>query len=293
MTILGSRVAIAGLGSIDLRCFRARSSCRRVWGRQMRIGKLAFLFACMLWPSVLSAQNSAEIEAAVNMMVRLCLGGGHTEAVSGGATGGVDLSLRSLDAKGKVQGEFKVTKSSAEGLVDGINNAMTQTAANQADKVRACLKPVRDRVLDVMLPSNKHSAPSGQRVPTPTLNIAGKWQSDFFNDPNISEHPRRRFYFTFKQVGNRLFGEVLDESYFWDPPTKTTYGLSGKVEGSNISFEFKTQWSVSGTHRELFYGEASGDKIKFTYAPESASESLLSAEFVARRTTSAASDSRQ
>jgi len=86
------------------------------WGRQMRIGKLAFLFACMLWPSVLSAQSSAEIEAAVDMMVRLCLGGGHTEAVSGGATGGVDLSLRSLDAKGKVQGEFKVTNQVRKGL---------------------------------------------------------------------------------------------------------------------------------------------------------------------------------
>jgi len=255
--------------------------------------KLVFLVACILWPAFARAQNSAEIEATVNMMVRLCLGGGHTEAVSGGAAGGVDLSLRSLDAKGKVQGESKVTKSSAEGLVDGINNAMTQIAANQADKVRTCLKPVRDRVLDVMLPSRTHSAPGGQPAPLPSLNIAGKWESDFFNDPNLSEHPRRRFFFTFKQAGNRLFGEVLDEPHFWDPPITATYGLSGRIEGSNITFEFKTQWSVSGIHRELFYGEVSGDKIKFMYAPESESESLLSAEFVARRVTSATSSHTQ
>ena len=30
-------------------------------------------------------------------------------------------------------------------------------AADQADKVRACLQPVRERLLDVMLPSERHS----------------------------------------------------------------------------------------------------------------------------------------
>jgi hypothetical protein len=283
----GSRVAIADDGSIDLICLSGEKLGAVALGRQMRIGNLTVLFAWILWPTVLSAQDSAEIEAAVNIMVRLCLGGGHTEAVSGGATGGVDLSLRSLDAKGKVQGEFKVTKSSAEGLVDGINNAMTQIAANQADKVRTCLQPVRDRILDVMLPSNKRSAPSKQRAPPPA-SVAGRWQSDVFIDPNLSGEPQRQFYFTFKQMGDRLFGDVVDV-YPPEKPTGRPYGLSGKVDGSNISFEFKTEWSLSGVHKELFYGKVLGEEIHFTYAPEN----LRSTEFVAKRTTSAASDSGQ
>ena len=85
-------------------------------------------------------------------MVRLCVGGGHTETMSGGGSGGVDLSVRSLDATGNLKGEFKVNKSNAEGLVNGIDNALSQVAADQADKVRTCLQPVRDRLLDVLLP---------------------------------------------------------------------------------------------------------------------------------------------
>jgi hypothetical protein len=41
---------------------------------------------------------------------------------SGTATGGADLSLRSLDVTGKLAGEFKISRSSAEGLSDGIDH---------------------------------------------------------------------------------------------------------------------------------------------------------------------------
>jgi hypothetical protein len=97
-------------------------------------------------------------------MVRLCVGGGHTEATSGTATGGADVSLRSLDVKGSLKGEFKISKSSAEGLVNGLDNALSQVAADQADKVRLCLQPVRERLLDVMLPAKKQG---GQTVNAP------------------------------------------------------------------------------------------------------------------------------
>jgi hypothetical protein len=110
--------------------------------------------------------DSADINEMADTMGRLCLGGGRSEAVSGGGTGGADLSLRALDVKGNIQGEFKVSKSSAEGLVNGIDNALTQVAADQADKVRACLQPVRERLLDVMLPPNKQGA-AGQSVTAP------------------------------------------------------------------------------------------------------------------------------
>lgn len=85
------------------------------------------------------------------MMVRLCVGGGHSELVEGGGTGGANLSLRTFDVNGNITGQFTVSKSSGEGLVSGINNAMSQITADTADKVRTCLQPVRERLLDVML----------------------------------------------------------------------------------------------------------------------------------------------
>jgi hypothetical protein len=133
----------------------------------MRFARLAFFLVCAWCSPILgAAQDAAEIDKIADTMVRLCLGGGRSEAVSGGGTGGADLSLRSLDVKGNVQGEFKISKSSAEGLVNGIDNALSQVAADQADKVRACLQPVRERLLDVMLPPQKQGA-TGQTVTAP------------------------------------------------------------------------------------------------------------------------------
>jgi hypothetical protein len=131
----------------------------------MRFSGLAAFFACAWWPIVGAAQDTAQIDKIADTMVRLCVGGGHTEATSGTATGGADLSLRSLDVKGNLAGEFKINKSSAEGLVNGLDNALSQVAADQADKVRVCLQPVRERLLDVMLPLKQQGA--GQTVTAP------------------------------------------------------------------------------------------------------------------------------
>ena len=143
----------------------------------MRLGSLAVSISCALCASASSAQDAAEIERIASTMVRLCVAGGHTQAVTGGATGGADLSLRSLDVKGNLQGEFKINKSTAEGLVGGIENAMSQIAADQADKVRACLQPVRERLLDVMLPRKPPGAePPGDRPGHAAFSIAGHWR---------------------------------------------------------------------------------------------------------------------
>jgi hypothetical protein len=120
----------------------------------MRLASVGLLLVCA-WPTLGAAQDAAGIERIADTMVRLCVGGGTTQATSGTGSGGVDLSLRSLDVKGNLNGEFTVSKSSAEGLVHGLDNALGQVAADQADKVRACLQPVRERLLDVMLPPNK------------------------------------------------------------------------------------------------------------------------------------------
>lgn len=114
----------------------------------------------------------------------LCVGGGRTEATSGTGSGGADLSLRSLDVKGNLKGEFKISKSNAEGLVDGLNNTLTQVAADQADKVRVCLQPVRDRLLDVMLPAQKQGS-TGQTVTAP----GGVAVGENVNNSPITLHP--------------------------------------------------------------------------------------------------------
>ena len=74
------------------------------------------------------------------------------------------MSLRSLDVTGNLKGEFKIGKSNAEGLVNGLDNDLGQVAADQADKVRVCLQPVRERLLDVMLPPKQGT---GQTVTAP------------------------------------------------------------------------------------------------------------------------------
>src|SRR4051794_27121654 len=87
----------------------------------MRFVNLTLFIACAGWPAIGAAQNAAETEKIADTMVRLCVGGGRTEATSGGGTGGADLSLRSLDVTGNLKGEFKISRSSAEGLVNGLD----------------------------------------------------------------------------------------------------------------------------------------------------------------------------
>jgi hypothetical protein len=124
----------------------------------MRLASLVLILVCAWCPVVGAAQDATDVERIAAAMVRLCLEGGRAEVPRGAATGAVDLALRSFDAKGNLRGEFKISISSAEGLVNGIHNALSQVPADQADKVRACLEPVRERLLDVMLPQpGEHS----------------------------------------------------------------------------------------------------------------------------------------
>ncbi len=118
-----------------------------------RVSGVWVIAACL--SSAAMAQTPPNVQQIADTMVRLCIGGGQTRATTAGGTGGAELSLRSLDVKGHLQGEYKISKSSAEGLINGIDNALSQVAADEADKVRDCLKPVRERLLDVMLPVTK------------------------------------------------------------------------------------------------------------------------------------------
>jgi hypothetical protein len=69
---------------------------------------VALLLAFAWLPVPGAAQDAAEIDKIADTMVRLCVGGGRTEATSGTGSGGADLSLRSLDVTGNLKGEFKI-----------------------------------------------------------------------------------------------------------------------------------------------------------------------------------------
>jgi hypothetical protein len=92
---------------------RALGRNAQLRSRLMHFTKYSFALAFVLLPSVGNAQDAAEIERIADMMVRLCVGGGHSELVEGGGTAGANLSVRTFDLVGNITGQFRVTKSSA------------------------------------------------------------------------------------------------------------------------------------------------------------------------------------
>src|SRR4051794_5305944 len=124
----------------------------------MRFIGLLLCLGCASWPISAAAQSAAETNRIADTMVRLCVGGGRTEARSTGGGGGADLSLRARGGKGNLKGEFKGSKARAEGLVNGLDNALSKIAADQVDKVRDCLRPVRERLLGIILPPTRQGA---------------------------------------------------------------------------------------------------------------------------------------
>lgn len=113
------------------------------------------------------AQGKPDTEAMVNTMVRLCLDGGSIQALSVEGSAGADFALRSLDANGKVKGEVKINRSSAEGIVDGISRTLTPTQTAEADKVRECLRPVREALLKDWHPADAGPVPKNWTSPDP------------------------------------------------------------------------------------------------------------------------------
>lgn len=121
----------------------------------MRYPTIIFATTFSLWCGGAVSQTATEIQNIADTMVRLCVGGGSTQASTVGGEAGADISLRSLDVTGKLKTQFTVSKSRAEGLVNGLDNAISKITAEQADKVRICLEPVRTRILDILLPVNQ------------------------------------------------------------------------------------------------------------------------------------------
>jgi hypothetical protein len=124
---------------------------------------LLVVFAILMNPSV-SLSQPTDVQQGVNIMVRLCVAGGTKFSVT--ADRQQDILVKSEDTR-KEQVRINIKQSEAEGLVDGINNALTQVAATEAAEVRKCLQPVRERVLEILFPSPKKIVNSAVGMPKP------------------------------------------------------------------------------------------------------------------------------
>ena len=105
----------------------------------------SFLFTA----SVASARDLS-VQDWLDLFIESCVGSGSSAYVSGSVNAGLGLSLKTFSANGSVSGQVEVTKSTYRLLSEGISNAMTKIAADQADKVRDCLRPLRRNLLLAM-----------------------------------------------------------------------------------------------------------------------------------------------
>ncbi|EHJ9990339.1 TPA: hypothetical protein NG570_004555 [Vibrio parahaemolyticus] len=97
-----------------------------------------------------AASEDLSVEEWLDIFIASCVGSGSSYFASGSVDVGAGFSLKKLKADGSIEGKVELTKSSYRLLSEGISNAMSETAAGQADKVRECLTPVRKNLLIIM-----------------------------------------------------------------------------------------------------------------------------------------------
>jgi hypothetical protein len=90
------------------------------------------------------------IQEWVDQFVATCVGSGSSDTASGLVAANGDISLKKLTLSGNVAGQVVIQHKDARLLTEGINNAMSNVAANEADQVRNCLSPVRQILVEIM-----------------------------------------------------------------------------------------------------------------------------------------------
>lgn len=119
----------------------------------MRIGTIITAIASTVLPATAQAQQpQVDLQQVASMYVTLCIAGGRQFQSKGTVGADAKLSLRKFDVMGNVNGVYEFNTQEAAGLAQGINNALTQLAADQADKARKCLEPLREALLSYIFP---------------------------------------------------------------------------------------------------------------------------------------------
>ncbi len=110
------------------------------------------------------ASSDLSMQEWLDLFVDSCVGSGSSFLVSGSADANAALSLKKMRLDGALAGQVKVERSSYRLLAEGISNAMTNTAADQADRVRECLTPVRRTLLEAMNRQMGANAPTSSPI---------------------------------------------------------------------------------------------------------------------------------
>ncbi|WP_233886347.1 hypothetical protein [Paraburkholderia flagellata] len=108
------------------------------------------IFVILLLASMNVRADDLTLQQWLDLYVKSCVGGGSSSIVSGSVGADAELSLKKFAADGSLTGEVKLTRANYSLLSEGISNKMTETAANEADKVRECLAPLRQTLMEVM-----------------------------------------------------------------------------------------------------------------------------------------------
>lgn len=88
------------------------------------------------------------VQKWIDLFIDLCVGSGssYNTTVSGSITN-TGIALESLTLEGSLKGEVVLARQQSKLLSDGLNNSMSEIEAEEADKVRDCLEPVRRQLL--------------------------------------------------------------------------------------------------------------------------------------------------
>ncbi len=92
------------------------------------------------------------LQEKTDTVMQWCLASGKQQKLDGklGVDGGITLTGPSLHGTG----DIALTREEWSGLIGGISKDMTQLQADQADKVRDCMAPVRERLMNKILDSD-------------------------------------------------------------------------------------------------------------------------------------------
>jgi hypothetical protein len=103
---------------------------------------------------VLMAGSAAAmtLQEKTDAVLQACLASGKQQKLDGklGVDGGITLTGPALHGTG----DIALTREEWSGLIGGISKDMTQLQADQADKVRDCMAPVRERLMNKILDSD-------------------------------------------------------------------------------------------------------------------------------------------
>lgn len=112
----------------------------------MKVAVIALTMMLLATTSPASAQELT-VDEWIDQFVALCVGSGTSTIASGDVDAEAGITLKSLKLNGSLAGKVKLERKDYRLLTEGISNVMSKAAADQADKIRDCLKPVRQQLL--------------------------------------------------------------------------------------------------------------------------------------------------